>query len=130
VNEESVNGTVVYDIPAKRGNSVVKMLKLRIRDGQVAHHQAAEGDDLFKQYMNEGGRDAGRFGFIGFGLNPKLRYGYTQDDKVLGGVTIGFGDNKTKGGKNRANSEWWASITKGTVTVDGVPVMKEGKLLI
>jgi leucyl aminopeptidase (aminopeptidase T) len=130
VDEESANGTVVYDIPARRGNTVVKMLKVRIRDGQVVDHQATQGNDLFKHYVKEGGRDAGRFAFIGFGLNPKLKFGYTQDDKVLGGITIGFGDNKTKGGKNRANSEWWASISKGTVTVDGMPVMKAGKLLV
>jgi leucyl aminopeptidase (aminopeptidase T) len=130
VSEESANGTVVYDVPVRMGNSTLEGLKIRVRDGQIVNYEATAGDTVFRQYLKEGGRDAGRFAFIGFGLNPNLKHGYTQDDKVLGDVTIGFGDNKAKGGKNRAKSEWWAPITKATVTIDGLTVMKNGKLLI
>jgi hypothetical protein len=63
-------------------------------------------------------------------LNPNLRHGYTQDDKVLGDVTLGFGDNKTMGGKNRASEQWWASVAKPTVTVNGAEIMDEGRLLV
>jgi hypothetical protein len=69
-----------------------------------------------------------RFAFFGFGLNPRLRHGFTQDDKVLGGFTIGFGRNQDKGGRNRADRDWWASMTQATVTVGGRIVMEAGNL--
>jgi len=71
-----------------------------------------------------------RLAFFGFGLNPNLRHGFTQDDKVLGGVTIGFGDNSDKEGKNKADRGFWASMTGATVTIGNRRVMKDGKLLV
>ena len=69
------------------------------------------------------------FGFFGFGFNSRLRHGFTQDDKVLGGVTIGFGDNSDKAGRNKADRGFWASMTKATVTIGDRLIMKEGRLL-
>jgi aminopeptidase len=130
VKEDSANGTVAYDVPVLAGASRVDRLRLQFQDGQVVRHEAAEGDGVFRQYLDEGSGDVGRLAFIGFGLNPRLRHGYTQDDKVLGGATIGLGDSTAKGGRNVASGEWWASMTKATVTVDGVPVLRDGKLLV
>ncbi|MGA1975677.1 MAG: aminopeptidase [Conexivisphaerales archaeon] len=130
VKEDSANGTVVYDVPVPAGTSRVDKLKVLVRDGQAIRHEAVAGDGVFQQYLEEGGGGAGQCAFIGFGLNPNLRPGCTQDDKVLGGVTIGFGDNTTKGGKNTANGEWWASMTRATVAIDGMTVLSNGKLLV
>jgi leucyl aminopeptidase (aminopeptidase T) len=130
VNEVSAEGSVVYDAPVRMDNQAIEGLEVNLKDGRIHRHVAARGSDVFERYLHEGGRDAGRLGFIDFGLNPNLRHGYTQDDKVLGEVTLGFGDNKTMGGKNRASEQWWASVTNPTVTVNGVEVMDEGKLMI
>ena len=55
----------------------------------------------------------------------------TRRAKVLGGVTAGFGDNKSKGGKNRADGQgWWASMTESTVSIGDTLLMREGVLLI
>ena len=130
VGEESVEGRVVYDAPVRMGNNMIKGLELRLKDGRIEHYRAARGAELFGQYLHKGGRDAGRFAFFGFGLNPNLRHGFTQDDKVLGGVTLGFGSNRTMGGKNKASEQWWASINKATVSINGAEIMEDGKLLV
>ena len=70
------------------------------------------------------------FAYFGFGLNPKLRHGFTQDDKVLGSTIVGFGHSSAKGGTNVAIGQWWASMTKATVTIGGENVMEDGKLLV
>jgi hypothetical protein len=64
------------------------------------------------------------------GLNTGLKFGFTQDDRVLGGVTIGIGGNEDKGGKNRTlgNRHWWASMTNATVSIDGKTIVADGFL--
>lgn len=130
VNEVSAEGKVVYDAPVRMGNQTIQDLEINLTGGRIHHYAAARGADLFERYLQGGGRDAGRFAFLGFGMNPYLRHGYTQDDKVLGGVTLGFGENRTMGGKNRASEQWWASVTKPTVTVNGIEIMREGTLSV
>jgi leucyl aminopeptidase (aminopeptidase T) len=130
-DERSAEGKVVYDVPVRVKGGPVVGLTLRVKDGSVVEFTARERKEVFEHYLKEGNGDVNRFAFFGFGLNPYLRHGFTQDDKVLGGVTVGFGDNENKGGKNRADGhEWWASITKPTVTIGDVEVMRDGTLLI
>lgn len=130
-SEESAEGRVVYDVPVHIGSEVVAGLTLQIENGRIMEFAAEEHKELFGQYLEEGKGDINRFAFFGFGLNPNLRHGFTQDDKVLGGVTVGFGDNENKGGKNKADGyEFWASMTKTTVTIGDTKVMQDGKLLV
>ena len=91
---------------------------------------AERNQKVFERYLNEGKGDVDRFGFFGLGLNPNLRYGFTQDDKVLGSVEVNFGDNKGRGGKNNASAGWWACVSGATVTIDGTQVLENGRLLV
>jgi leucyl aminopeptidase (aminopeptidase T) len=130
-NEDSADGTVVYDapIPAAGGKKITG-LTLQFKQGRVVKYRAKEGIGIFENYIKLGRGDIRKFGFFGLGLNPGLKHGFTQDDKVLGGVTIGIGGNKDKGGKNRTpeNRHWWASITKATVHIDGQLILKDATL--
>jgi len=127
-DEESAEGKVVYDVPVYSRNGPVRSLSIRVVHGRIVEYTASYGSDVFKKHVDSG-RDADRFAFFGFGLNPNLRHGFTQDDKVLGGVTVGFGDNEAKGGRNRADQDWWGSMTQATVEINGQVVMKDGNLL-
>jgi leucyl aminopeptidase (aminopeptidase T) len=130
-SEESAEGKVVYDVPVRIESGIVVGLTLQIRNGQIMKFTAEEHKDVFEHYLEEGKGDINRFAFFGFGLNPHLRHGFTQDDKVLGGVTVGFGDNENKGGKNKSQGHgWWASMTKATVTIGDTKVMRDGVLLV
>lgn len=132
-DEESGMGKIVFDAPilslVKAGR--IEKLNLKVGKGRIIEYFATSRSEAFGRWLKEGRGDLDRFGFFGFGLNPKLRFGFTQDDKVLGGVTIGFGDNSDKGGKNRSDPKgFWASMTKATVVVDDRIIMKEGRLLV
>jgi len=130
-DESSAEGTVAYDVPIRVKGGPVVGLTLHVKQGRIVEFTAKERKDVFERYLVEGKGDVDRFAFFGFGLNPNLRHGFTQDDKVLGGVTVGFGDNEDKGGNNRADGQgWWASMSKATVTVGGTFVMRDGLLLI
>ncbi len=130
VDEDSGIGTVVFDVPVRTQEGTMEQLTLEIEGGRITHVSAEANQDIFKRYLNEGKGDVDRFGFFGFGLNPKLRYGFTQDDKVLGSVEVGFGHNEDKGGRNRASGHWWACMSGAAVTIGGRLVLKDGNLLV
>ncbi len=130
--EESAEGTAVFDVPVPfRRVERIKQLSLTFRRGRIVGHQAESGGESFEDYLRSGQGDLDRFGFFGVGLNPGLKHGFTQDDKVLGGVTIGVGGNEDKGGRNvtTSNVHWWASMSRATVHVDDKPVIVNGKLV-
>lgn len=128
VDEESARGKLVYDRPASISGGGLEKLKLRVEEGRIDSFTVSGPRRHFQKYLDSD-ENAGRLSFFGFGLNSKLRFGYTQDDKVLGGVEIGFGDNERKGGKNRANGhEWWRAISKATVEIGGETIMRNGVL--
>jgi leucyl aminopeptidase (aminopeptidase T) len=129
-SEESAEGRVVYNAPVRVESGTVVGLILQIKNGRIMEFAAKEHKEVFEHYLQEGKGDINRFAFFGFGLNPHLRHGFTQDDKVLGEVTVGFGDNENKGGKNKADNGCWASMTETTVTIGDTKVMRDGVLLV
>lgn len=130
VNEASGVGTVVFDQPVRTREGIIEQLTLELESGRVAHFSAERNQKAFEHYLNEGKGDVDRFGFFGLGLNPSLRYGFTQDDKVLGGVEVNLGDNTSRGGKNDATGSWWACVSSAAMTIDGRQVLKDGNLLV
>ena len=120
-DEDSAEGTVVYDAPIPvRGAKKIEGLTLEFKHGKVVKYSAQAGIGEFENYLRSCQGDVDKFGFFGIGLNPGLKHGFTQDDKVLGGVTLGIGGNKDKMGKNKTteNRHWWASMTQATVQID------------
>jgi len=128
--EDSAEGRIVYDPLIRTGKGEVEDLTFQVAQGRIKQVSARSGKEIFERYLREGTGDENRFGYFGFGLNPKLRHGFTQDDKVLGSTIVGFGHSGAKGGKNVASGTWWASMTKATVTISGQKVMEDGKLLV
>jgi leucyl aminopeptidase (aminopeptidase T) len=128
-DEDSAEGTVVYDATILvRAGKGVKNLTLHFKRGEIVEYSAQSGIEAFESYLKSGNGDLKKFAFFGIGLNSGLRHGFTQDDKVLGGVTVGVGANEDKGGKNRTlgNRGWWGSMTKATLSIDGKTIVAQG----
>jgi leucyl aminopeptidase (aminopeptidase T) len=131
-DEDSLEGTVVFDAPIiVKGGKRIEKLTLEFKQGRITEYHAQAGIEAFENYLKSGQGDLGKFAFFGLGLNPGLKHGFTQDDKVLGGVTIGIGGNEDKGGKNKTkgNSMWWASTTQATLQVDDALLVKSGHIV-
>jgi len=127
IDEDSAEGRIVYDLPIRLPGRTVRNLKLDIHRGRVKEFDAEDGKDAFEEYLSNGG-DTDKLGSLGLGLNPNLRFGFTQDDKVLGGVTLGLGDNQQKGGRNRANGNgWWGVVSEATLTIGETEVLRHGR---
>ncbi len=130
VDEESTEGIISFNHPIRRWNGTIERLKIRVNDGRVTEYAASRGADAFKEYLESNGPDANRFAFVGFGLNPMLKLGYTQDDKVLGSIELNFGENESRGGKNRGRGNFWGVASNASVTVCTRTVVKAGNLVI
>ncbi len=128
--EDSAEGRIVYDPVIRTEKGQVEDLTFQVAQGRIKQFSARSGREIFERYLREGTGDENRFAYFGFGLNPKLRHGFTQDDKVLGSTIVGFGHSGAKEGKNVASGTWWASMTKATVTISGQKIMEDGKLLV
>jgi leucyl aminopeptidase (aminopeptidase T) len=129
-DEDSAEGTVAYDVPVLVGGARrIEGLTLNFSRGRVVKYSAKTGVEAFDNYMKRTQGDADKFGFFGVGLNPGLKYGFTQDDKVLGGITVGIGGNEDKGGKNRTKGGrgWWAVTTQATLKIDEQLILMNGK---
>jgi leucyl aminopeptidase (aminopeptidase T) len=130
IDEKSAEGEIVYGVPIRLGNEIVEGLVIELKDGLITKYSATRGLKSFGRYLKEGRRNAGRFSYFGLGLNPNLKRGFTQDDKVLGGLTLGFGDNRSISGLNSAAGQWWASISGATLEVNGRALLDKGSLSI
>jgi leucyl aminopeptidase (aminopeptidase T) len=117
--EDTAEGRVVYDTTIRSGTGQIERLTLQVEHGRVKQFSARSGKEIFESYFRQGRGDEDRFTYFGFGLNPKLRLGFGQDDKVLGSTVLGLG-----------NGQWWAAVAKATVTINGQKIMEDGKLLV
>lgn len=126
-DETSAEGKIVFDAPVRLGNETIENLAVELKDGLIRKYSATRGSKSFAEYLQRG-EDVGRLSYFGLGLNPGLRRGFTQDDKVLGGLTLGFGDDTSMGGKTSVGSQWWASVAGATSSLDGRKLLEEGNL--
>lgn len=130
VDERSAEGTVVYDNPIRFPEGRVEELALELKSGRVEECAAGSGVEAIKRVLRATPGDVNRFSYFGIGLNPKMRLGYTQDDRVLGSVELNFGANQHRGGKNKGDRDWWGTVKRATIVVGGREVVKDGKLLV
>lgn len=128
--EDSAEGRIVYDTVIRSGKGEVEDLDLELLEGRIRQFSARSGREIFGNYLRNGTGDENRFSYFGLGLNPKLRFGFGQDDKVLGSTIIGFGHSGAKGSKNIASNTWWAAVTKATVRINERTIMKDGGLTV
>ncbi|HHX95056.1 MAG TPA: aminopeptidase [Clostridia bacterium] len=91
------------------------------------------GSDAVKlnELMDRYGHDARNIAELGIGLNERAQLSGSplEDEKVLGTVHIGIGDNSTFGGKVSVPSHLDGIMLKPTLTLDGKTVIEGGRLL-
>ncbi len=97
--------------------------------GKLAAYSFDHGGEEFARRYRKGtvGRD--RTGSITFGLNPAARDVPNLETVELGSVTLVVGRNQHLYGTNRSSFMNWVSLAGSEVAVDGVPVLRGGRLL-
>ena len=69
---------------------------------------------------------------VGFGMNPAATVvgNILQDEKALGTVHVGFGENRSFGGKIRCRHHFQGIIKEPTVEIDGEVIIEKGSFVI
>lgn len=126
----TAEGTVVVNRAYYLGNEI-SGLRLTFKAGRLTSMSAQKGlGPLEAAFAAEKDPRKGDFAFLDIGLNPML-----EAEKILtftsrGMVTVGFGNNLWAGGENNVPFEVGGCYLPGaTLTVDGKPLVKDGKVL-
>jgi aminopeptidase len=135
VVEDSVNGTIYFDIPAVWQGNVVEGITLTFKNGKVVSAKAAKNQVFLEKIL---ATDAGvkRIGEFGIGFNYGIQRAVKRilfDEKIGGTVHFALGRGyKETLSKNDSAVHW--DIIKdlrrdGEIRFDGKLVMKKGKWL-
>ena len=133
--EDSVEGTIYYELPAIYMGREVNGVRLTFNDGKVVDASASSGEELLHQLLDsdEGARRLGEFGI---GCN----YGITQytkdilfDEKIGGTVHLALGNAYPESGGVNKSAIHWDMVKDlrqgGELYLDGELVQKNGKFL-
>jgi len=127
----TANGVVVTDEDYLQGQRI-EGLRLQFKDGRLTSMTAKAGLEPLKALYDAAGPGKDVLGVVDIGINPGVK---APEGKALrvwsqaGTVTVGVGNNTWAGGDNQVQFAAFGSSPKSTVTVDGKPLVQDGKLL-
>lgn len=133
---KTLNGKIHFELPGVLGGQLVHDIRLAWKDGELIQASASSNEEFLLQIL---GTDAGakRLGEFAFGMNPfvnRFCKDILIDEKIGGTIHLALGRAYPEcGGVNQSSIHW--DLIKdlrqtGSVVVDGVPVLADGKLLI
>jgi leucyl aminopeptidase (aminopeptidase T) len=124
--EKTANGKIVID-GAFMGTTDA-LVEIEVKDGMATNISGyTEAASLMDR-----GKCARTICEFGVGMNPhsKIIGNILEDQKALGTVHFGFGDNSTFGGDVKCDIHVDGMILKPDVSIDGKPIIKKGKLIM
>ncbi len=112
------------------GGKEAEKLEAYIRKAEKKPIEMSKKGELTKEKAEEYSKNARNIGEFGIGLNPKAKIvgNVLEDEKVLGTVHFAIGSNYDQDALALIHSD--GIVKNPSVTVDGKPLMKKGKLLI
>jgi aminopeptidase len=131
--EDSVNGTVFFDIPAVTQGREVRGVKLEFKEGLVINASAEVGEAYLHKMLET---DAGsrRLGEVGIGTNYGIARATSSilfDEKMGGTIHLALGRAYTQSGGVNQSAIHWDLITDlrngGQLIADGEVIQDNGK---
>ncbi|MEO7001055.1 MAG: aminopeptidase [Ktedonobacterales bacterium] len=137
--EDSAEGHVRFTIPSVVNGHLVQDIRLTFAHGRVVEATAAQGEAYLHEMldMDEGSRSLGEFA-VGnnFGIQRGIR-NILFDEKIGGTIHMALGNSYPEtGGQNKSSLHWdmicdlRVAAGGGEVIVDGVTLLKDGKLVL
>jgi leucyl aminopeptidase (aminopeptidase T) len=130
IDHTSAEGTVIGNHTTYPDAGPVSGLRWKFVDGHLveqSYESGGEGIQAAYGKAPRAGRD--RLSYISIGLNPEITHLPQMEDQELGSVMLRIGGNSFQGGKNASPFGAWLVVTGASVTVDGKPVVEEGRLV-
>jgi len=128
VEERSTNGTLVANRPSFLGPGRVEGGQWEVEGGRLRNYWYTEGGESFDADFGSAPRGRETVGLFAVGLNGAIDRVVPQaEDEPAGTVTVAIGGNTLYGGRNRCRFLSWITVGEATVTVDGTPLVDQGK---
>ena len=131
--EETINGTIVCDASCSGGVGIIEEpITLTIENGKAVKFEGGEQAKKLSQIVaNVGSPNAYQIAEMAMGLNPESRItGYINEDEgKYGTCHCAIGSNAGFGGLNDVPLHIDMVQYDPTIEIDGVCIMKDGKLV-
>ena len=98
-------------------------------DGKLTSHSFEDGETAFAQRYAKGRPGKDRPGLLTIGLNPKIRNVPSLEVLERGCVELVVGYNNLRGGSKSPNDTGSLCLSAAEISVDGIPVVRRGKIL-
>ncbi|MEO7474729.1 MAG: aminopeptidase, partial [Gemmatimonadales bacterium] len=128
----SANGVVVADHYAFEGRTIER-LRLEFKDGEMVAMTAGSDMAALRAFYDAAPAGKAELGVLDIGINPNVEIpeGSTLAAWMPAGmVTLSLGSNDWAGGTNQPVSGVSPFLAGTTLTVDGVPLVKAGRLQV
>jgi aminopeptidase len=126
----STEGSFHSDMTVPIMGQLIKGISWEFQKGRLVKAAAEANHDAFQKIYDPSSGDKDQVASLSIGLNHAVKPGFLADYMSLGTVTIGIGENQALSGENQSTFQFQASLSKATVTVDGQPIVHNGKLTI
>jgi aminopeptidase len=127
----SASGTLVSDQGWFLGQPV-SSLRLTVASGKVTSLSAARGIETLRQSYDAAGAGKDQVSVLDIGINPAVRMpaaSSLQPWSQAGTITVTIGNNQWAGGENQGDFSYPLQLPHATLTVDGAPVVRNGRLV-
>ncbi len=124
----SANGVLVVDGSFARIGILKKPVKMFVRDGRVIRITGCEEARQISRLLSRNGKESRVIGEVSIGTNPGAKFtGITlEDEKVMGTMHIGLGNNISFGGNNSVECHFDGILLDPSLKIDGKDILKHG----
>jgi leucyl aminopeptidase (aminopeptidase T) len=131
ISPATAEGTLVVDGSIAGVGLVSEPVRLTVKDGHLVDATGADGEKLMA-LLTEHGPDGTNVAELGIGTNSKaiLTGNILEDEKIIGTAHVAFGASAAIGGNVQVPVHLDVVSLRPEVTIDGTPVVLEGRLLV
>ncbi len=129
--EDKSEGVVIVDGSMAGVGMVSTPIRIEVKKGYAEKIEGGEEAKKLISLLEKPGREARAVAEFGIGTNYKAQLcgQILEDEKVYGTIHIAFGNNMSMGGKISVSSHLDGLVKDPDVYLDGVLIMKKGKLV-
>lgn len=131
--EETSNGLLVIDgSMAGVGHLQGKAIRITVENGYATSFEGCPEAQTLDQLLRPLGKEAYNIAELGIGTNDKaiITGKVLEDEKVLGTVHVALGNSVSFGGKVDVPIHLDGILLKPTLTVDGIEILSDGKMML
>jgi leucyl aminopeptidase (aminopeptidase T) len=128
----STQGLLIIDGSFPMIGRITQPVQMSVKNGQVVRITGDEEARKIRKLLRPYGKLGRNIAEIGIGTNPKAKITgcVLEDEKVLGTVHIGLGNNISFGGKVSVGCHFDGVLLKPTLTIDGKTILEDGELQV